>query len=134
VLFSPMAGPPRQADVAPAVVVRWGRAVTLAGEAFPMPGHAVVTSRSSGRRPHYALVCFSAAPLAVPKVTPTFHVGWLRNLVSGRPVGASQVTAVVAYEGEGRPAMGRAYQVALRARLVYPHVVQLRDPVALVAG
>jgi hypothetical protein len=126
VLFSPIAGSPRLADVAPAAVVGWRRAVTLPGasiwdfrwEAFPLPEHAVVTSRASGRA-HYALVCFSAAPLAVSGEEVTLDVGWVRNLVSGRPVGASQVTAVVTYK-EASAAMGRVYPVAMQARLVHP--------------
>jgi hypothetical protein len=50
----------------------------------------------------------------------------LENLVSGRPLGASQVTAVVR-KAQERPD-GNKYVVALRASLVPPYFVRLRDP------
>ncbi len=51
----------------------------------------------------------------------------LENLVSGRALGASQVTAVVSKaQGEST---GSEYVVALRASLVSPYFVRLRNPV-----
>jgi hypothetical protein len=47
--------------------------------------------------------------------------------VSGNPLGASQVTAVVE-RLSGRDD-GRQYVVALRARLVAPYFIKLLDPV-----
>ena len=53
----------------------------------------------------------------------------LRNLVSGRPVGASQVTAVVERFTVSSEVSATSYVVRLRARLVAPYFVRLTDPV-----
>jgi hypothetical protein len=55
----------------------------------------------------------------------------LRNLVSGRSVAASQVTAVVERSDEASEASGTTYLVRLRARLVAPYFVRLTDPVVV---
>jgi hypothetical protein len=52
--------------------------------------------------------------------------GGLRNLRSGKPLGASQVTAVVQRTNDE---CGTEYVIALRARLVEPYFVRLADPV-----
>jgi len=52
----------------------------------------------------------------------------LRNLLSGSALGASQVTAVVENLA-GRDGGGTEYAVALRASLVAPYFLRLRDPV-----
>lgn len=76
-------------------------------------------------RAHYALVCYSSEPLAL---SDHGHLafGALHNLRSGARIGASQVTAVVVRD-EGC-SDGPEYQVALRARLVAPYFVVLREP------
>jgi hypothetical protein len=53
----------------------------------------------------------------------------LRNLRSGAPIGASQVTAVVRrIERFAAEAAARCYRVALRASLVWPYLIRLADP------
>jgi hypothetical protein len=133
VLFSPMKSAPKRQDVLPPAVAAWTSGETLDGDVYCLPEHSLVTSRFDPALPketHYALVCFSRGP-----ITPTHPVGKiafaaLRNLLTGRPIGASQVTAVVqALEGD----LGRSqtYDVAIRAELVYPYFVKLRQPLAL---
>jgi hypothetical protein len=56
------------------------------------------------------------------------HFGELRNLVSGRRLGASQVTAVVTRELEAAAAKAATYIVALRATLVEPYFLRLASP------
>jgi len=132
-LFSPIAGPPRPADASPTYVVAWTQGETLWGDSHPVPDHSLVTSRLAGPsdgRAHYALVCFSSEPLALSPEGPPLAFDSLRNLLSGRRVGASQVTAVVRRE-PGRALPGRQYTVALRAQLVYPYFLRLTHPVAL---
>ena len=132
VLFSPMRGKPRPQDAAPSRIVRWLAGETSDGEQFDLPSTAYVTSRSSGdgsRKSHYALVCASPVPLSLSDLG-SLRFGALRNLRSGRPVGASQVTAVVERFENGDIA-GAEYRVALRATLVFPHFVRLRDPVVV---
>ena len=124
VLFSPMRSRPRALDVAPDAVVRWRAAETLAGERVELPTAVCVTSRA-GRSAHYALVCASALPLT-PNELGRVRFGGLRNLRSGNPLGASQVTAVVKCVDDAR---GAEYVVTLRASLAAPYFVRLRDPV-----
>jgi hypothetical protein len=63
----------------------------------------------------------------------TLDVGELQNLLSGRPVGASQVTAVVRHAARGGTRI-RAYRAILRASLEPPFFVRLRSPVSLSAA
>ena len=72
---------------------------------FALPAHSRVTSKfdPSGRKfNHYALVCFSDTPLLPLRNENKIAFIQLRNLRTGRPVGASQVTAVVQRVNEGR--------------------------------
>ena len=133
VLFSPIKGPPKSLDVAPASVVAWALGETLDGSAFALPQYSLVTSRynpCSPGRVHYALVCYSERPLGSSGAAARLEMGGLRNLVTGRRVGASQVTAVV--QRDGPPAgICAPYPVAVRAKLVKPYFIRLRSPVLL---
>jgi hypothetical protein len=126
VLFSPIVSRPRPIDVHPPVLVRWRAGMTLAGDRIALPETARVISGPS-KATRYALVCASEQPLHVGDYG-RLDFAALRNLVSGNPVGASQVTAVVE-RGVQRQAGGRLYVVALRARLVAPYVIRLMDGV-----
>jgi hypothetical protein len=130
VLFSPMRSRPRAADVRPSAVARWTTGESLWGDVFDLPATVRVTSRHDPARGrgHYALVCRSSRPLD-PADHGTVQFECLRNLASGSPLGASQVTAVVERLA-GHPS-GVAYTVALRAELVAPYFVRLRDPVGV---
>jgi hypothetical protein len=55
----------------------------------------------------------------------------LRNLVSGHPVGASQVTAVVERVADDLETQNGMYVVRLRARLVEPYFVRLVEPIVV---
>ncbi len=129
VLFSPIKNPPRPVDVRPSAVVAWTIGETLDGETYRLSRHSLVTSRydpSSPRNCHYALVCSSSQPLSAGGIGPTLAFESLCNLLSGRRIGASQVTAVV----ERRPSVGgRQYVVAFRARLIWPYFIRLSTPV-----
>lgn len=131
VLFSPIKSRPRRVDVAPEWVVQWTSAEALSGRVFELPAYARITSRwdpARSARCHYALVCSSADPLSITDAG-RLRFSALRNLRSGAPLGASQVTAVVHLidpaneDGE--------YTVAFRAALVAPYFVRLRQPVPL---
>ena len=131
VLFSPIKSRPRQVDVAPRSVVRWTLAEGLSGDTFELPSHANVTSQWDPNRParaHYALVCSSAEPLKIADAG-RLSFGALRNLRSGAPLGASQVTAVV--HRADRSHGGNEYPVAFRAALVAPYFVRLGRPMPL---
>lgn len=129
-LFSPIKSRPRKVDVSPPDVVRWTTATDLWGSRFDVPAGTQITSRWNRERPrlaHYALVCASAEPLR-PSRLGRLSVRKLRNLCSGAPPGASQVTAVVSRSDESEHAK-RDYTVVLRARLVTPYFIRLGDPV-----
>jgi hypothetical protein len=131
VLFSPMKSAPKCKDVAPAAVATWTSATGLDGRSFELPGNSVVTSRFdilAPKKGHYALVCYSEAPLALDRGEGTLSFNKLRNILTGRPVGASQVTAVVEHSVDSCLDL-TTYDVAIRASLIAPYFVRLADPV-----
>ncbi|MFL5914864.1 MAG: hypothetical protein ACJ752_04405 [Gaiellaceae bacterium] len=124
-LFSPIKSRPRSEDVAPQRIVRWREAITIAGDRITLPDTVCVTSRQS--RSHYALVCSSTEPLQVATFG-RLHVSELRNLESGKPLGSSQVTAVVTHRSDSGAHRDGGYVIALRAFLVEPYFVRLATP------
>ena len=127
-IFSPISSPPRTVDVNPSEVVRWTEAETLDGEPFVLPRGSVVTSRGGlKKRIHYALVCYSERPIEIAGECGQLFAGTLRNLVSGRQVGYSQVTSVVrSLDSQER---GRSYPISMRIKLVPPFFVKLLSPI-----
>ncbi len=133
VLFSAIKSTPKTCDVNPPAVAAWTDARGLRGESFTLPEQALVTSRfdpASPKRMHYALVCYSEQPLVLSRSCASIQFQRLRNLVTQRPVGASQVTAVVEYGGGGSD-HSQGYDVAIRARLVAPYFIRLHQPIPL---
>jgi hypothetical protein len=133
VLFSSIKSRPRMQDVEPPLVVAWTTAIALDGSPYQMPDQALVVSRYDPLAPrtaHYALACHSLSPLDSPLSAKPIALDALRNLLTGRPVGTSQVTAVV--ERVAHTALDSlTYQVAMEAELVPPYFVELRNPIAL---
>jgi hypothetical protein len=130
VLFSPIASAPRGCDVSPGEVVVWTEAQTLDGDRFDIPAGSLVTSRGgSGRKFHFALVCFSERELQLADSRGTICSAALRNLASGKQVGSSQVTSVV--ENGAQKEKGRNYPVAMRIELRAPYFVRLSNPVCV---
>lgn len=135
VIFTPIKSAPRQKDVRPKEVVRWTRAVGLDGRTFELPPGAVITSRfdrASPKPAHYALVCVSEVALDhVPEEPGSLEHDEVENLLTGRPVGASQVTAVVRRKPCANRVRKRTYRVSLRARLAPPFFLRLTVPATL---
>ena len=131
VLFSPTKTKARVEDADPDRVVAWTRAETLEGNDFQLPSASLVTSGLNSPRKvtHYALVCQSDLPL-VPESGCSLDFHALRNILTGQPIGASQVTAVAEYTVSTSQS-AREYSVALRAHLVPPFFIKLRGPVPL---
>ncbi len=133
VLFSPIKSTPRRDDVEPESVVAWTAAAGLDGEPYRLPLWSLITSRFNiGRPRHYALVCrrdsslvdgFDTAEPTAEKIA----IGELTNLLTGRPLGSSQVTAVVRRCARYTPSTAE-YSVNLRAKLVPPYFIQLSAP------
>lgn len=132
-LFSPIKSAARTSDVEPAALAAWVAGETLEGTPYTLPDHSLVTSRydpSAPKQTHYALVCFSEEPLSVSRLIGTIDAGSLRNLLTARRVGASQVTAVVQQHSTHQTS-GRVYDIAMRVRLIYPYFIALKSPVLL---
>jgi hypothetical protein len=135
ILFSPIKSVPRPEDVSPTAIVAWTKGEALDGSAFSLPEHSLVTSRFDPvamKTAHYALVCCSSTALTVRDSGETIAFDALRNVLTGRPIGASQVTAVVRC-AEFDSSTGKTYNVSLRAQLVQPYFLRLRVPVELPA-
>lgn len=132
VLFSPMISKAKAIDSAPNETVVWSTFVDAYGEEHPLPEHILVTSRStlpSGRRKefHYALVCRSHNSLVTSgqlSVDPTS----ICNFATNKPLGASQVTAIVRNNTERQAVGGKVYPVSFFAELVQPYFVRLSSP------
>lgn len=129
VLFSPIKSRPRSVDVDPPTLVQWVVGETLTGERLELPPSVRVIGRGGASvvPPHYALVCSSDDPLVLGDFGKV-RFGEVRNLLSGKRLGTSQVTAIVRYLGKGA-GTDHGYRVALRARLTPPYFVRLRDPI-----
>jgi len=128
VLFSPIRSAAAEIDRKPAGVLLWLDVLGPNGPQ-PLPRAAWVTSRSSTAKGatkahHYALFCHSADELE-PGDFGAIQFAELRNMATLRPVGFSQVTAVVSRSGE---LSGREleYRVVLSAQLAAPFLEDLR--------
>ncbi|WP_199545057.1 hypothetical protein [Paraburkholderia kururiensis] len=135
-VFSPMLSKPKSIDTEPGEVVLWNSWVDGSGQARTLPLHTFVTSRAflpSGRRKdsHYALVCTSSAQLAATGCQLTVPSGALRNIVTGKALGASQVTAVVSFSPDQLHTTGKSYPVSFVVQLEAPFFVRLANPVSL---
>jgi len=134
VLFSPIKSAPRRDDVSPESVVAWTAAAGLDGEPYRLPLWSLITSRFNVGRPrHYALVCRSDSSLVngpAEQTTDKIAIGELTNLLTGRPLGASQVTAVVRRRAQYAPVTAE-YSVNFRAKLAPPYFIQLSDPLPI---
>ncbi|MFB9128615.1 hypothetical protein E2553_24630 [Paraburkholderia dipogonis] len=132
VLFSPMISKAKAIDSTPDETVVWTAYVDTYGEEHPLPEHALVTSRAtlpSGRRKesHYALVCRSPISLATTgqlSVDPNS----ICNFATNKPLGASQVTAIVRNNRDRQATAGKVYPVSFSAELVQPCFIRLSSP------
>ncbi len=130
-IFSPILSKPRQIDVAPGAVAIWTRARTADGCGWTLPAGSMVTShagRATGQ--HYALVCRSDRRLSLSNDTPQFRMSELANLRTGRPIGASQVTAIVRSGYSGRES-GPVYRAAMMVELAAPYIIALQAPIVV---
>lgn len=133
-VFSPIQSVPRREDATPESVVAWSEAQTLSGEKYRLPQRSLITSRIDPLRPklkHYALVCCRKIPIAIGAPYEHLQFSGLRNLLTNRPVGASQVTAVVHMTPSSSEEKSRSYNVAFRAFLTPPYFIELTTPVPL---
>ncbi len=132
VIFSPMLSRAKQIDINPSAVAVWTHWEDQRGITHMLPQHMLVTSRAtlpSGKlkKNHYALVCKSDQPLKDSKISAVRHA-LARNVTSNKPVGASQVTAVVKMVDNEGSIDGPSYKVSFDAHLQYPYYIKLVNP------
>jgi hypothetical protein len=92
VLFSLMLSRPKTTDVKPEAVYVWTQ-WEADGDYRDVPAHVLTFSRAHGRKIHHALVCRSSAPLTL--LSQPFNPRCCRNHPTGKPLGDSQVTALL---------------------------------------
>lgn len=135
VLFSPMKAAAAKKDAEPTELVMWCDGIGFDGLPYALPDASLVTSRHDRLRPnprHFALVCYKDSPLLDESIASSeVSLESIRNLKTGTPLGASQVTSVVRVVNAAGG--GTRYPVVARARLVYPFLVRLTSRVAVPA-
>ena len=138
-IFSPMPSKPKVIDAAPTGVVLWNAWVDAQGQTRQLPMNYFVTSRASlpsGRKKenHYALVCFSDRALDAQQEDTCIFPSCLRNIITNKPLGPSQVTAVVRVLSQKDEICDtKSYAVSFTTELRPPYCVQLAQPVLLEA-
>ena len=133
VIFSPIRSAPRKVDVAPDNVVMWTMGETLEGTRYELPAGSLVTSSYRRRKNHYALVCASSKTLRIRPEGEIISFSRLRNLLTNKPIGASQVTAIVQQATHSSECIGLDYLAAIRAHLVDPYFIKLFEPVPILS-
>lgn len=135
--FSPMTSKPKTIDTTPNEVVLWNAWIDTQGRVRQLPIHCLVTSRASlpsGRKKenHYALVCFSDEKLNEQKGDMCIFPSCLRNMNTNKPLGASQVTAVVRVEERyEKICNNKSYSISFTTELKPPYCIQLAQPMLL---
>ena len=126
VLFSLMISRPKPEDENPESVFLWRDWKDAEGIVRNIPKHILEWSRGSpGKKVHYALVCYSAAPLAVVDHGP-FNPE-LCPQVGGKSPGNIQVTSLLK-TSMGDDHSSGPYHFGFRATLVEPWFVELVNP------
>lgn len=130
VVFSMMKSRPKSSDVAPSGLVVWRSYFDFDGEERALPANVLVTSGpKSGARAHYALMCHAEQPLKLADLGAFDPNAYLNVSEAARPVGASQVTALLRRVAGEQDNAG--YRINLRASLAKSSWVKLGKPLEL---
>ena len=134
-IFSLMKSKPKLADTNPSRVVAWTSYLDRDGRRWPLPYNSVVTSRGKtngvSKSSHYALICRSNTPLAIRRGVPFQSGAWRNAGRGGKPVGSSQVTALVEPSNAVDPISD--YESNILATLHADLWVRLAAPVTMTA-
>ncbi len=135
VVFSRILGAANLRDSRPSQVVMWLSSSGSSGRSLSLPPFVLVTSRAytqsgSLKQTHFALLCQSDASLT-PASDVELNFCKMRNLQTSRPLGYSQVTAVVEMSKENDSVPSKNYSVEFVARWQRPFVAKLTNPVTL---
>ena len=136
VIFSVMKSRPKARDVRPSAINIWNKYLDLSGVVQDIPDHVLITSRAvegeQSVRTHYALMCYSSAPLLIADHG-CFYPDDFRNFgETGGKIGASQVTVLL--QKVSAHNIDRGYQVNLRASLTGSYWVKLLEPTKVGIG
>lgn len=132
VVFSMMKSRPKSSDVTPSGLVVWRSYFDFDGVERPLPPNVLITSGpKASRRAHYALMCHADQQLKLADLGAFDPTAYLNVSEAARPVGASQVTALLRrVAGERENA---SYRINLRASLTQSSWVKLGRPLELTA-
>jgi hypothetical protein len=136
-LFSPASSNIKSVDRKREDVLLWNAWIDLNGQVRSLPPHTFITSRTtlpSGRRRehHFALVCSSPTELSIGSRVRAYPEH-LRNVSTGKALGAALSTAVVECIGRAGEQLGKSYPIALAVELEAPYFVRLTQPSLLKA-
>jgi hypothetical protein len=134
-LFSPGSSHSKPVDGKREDVLLWNAWIDVSGQVRPLPPHTFITSRKtlpSGRRRehHFALVCSSPVELSIGSRVRAYP-DQLRNVATGKTLGAALGTAVVECLGRTGEQTGKSYPIALAVELEAPYFVRLTQPSVL---
>lgn len=130
VVFSMMKSRPKAIDVTPKGIVVWRSYYDLDGVEQRLPPNVLVTSgsKTSGRS-HYALMCHADDGLELTDMGAFDPSAYLNVSEAARPVGASQVTALLRRVSSEVACGG--YRINLKASLAKSFWVKLGNPLEL---
>jgi len=134
VIFTKMKSKPKLIDEKPDSLLLWLTYIDANGIERPLPKYSLLTSRghtdtSKSKRAHYALLCAHKTPLKQMKDT-LLNSTELRNLITGKPVGYSQVTSVVKRVNESKDEE-KNYSIGFKAYLQNEGQVKLASAVRI---
>jgi hypothetical protein len=137
VVFSAMRSRPALVDQKPTGLLLWLSYIDEHDREVDLPMCSLVTSRSMtvGGRPkeaHYALVCSTKTTIGASPIG-DLDASELVNVLSGRPVGSTQITAAVTRSPKQQGSQS-TYQVNFVARLSGPGQVRLARHAPIVAA
>jgi hypothetical protein len=130
VILSLMRSVAHSRDSDPDSVLLWDQYIVPGTRKIvPVPAHAVVISRAHDqtgklKSSYHALVCAGGIPHH--SAGGAVNTAMLRN-IGGRPIGSSQITAVVECISDSQ-VTSRNYPITARANLVAPGAVRLTTP------
>ncbi len=125
VIFSEMTSAADKRDRSPEQVFHWRAWCDAEGKEHDIPAHVLEWSRGAeGKESHYALVCYSEAPLV--SGLQLFDAKACRNYLGNAP-GPRQVTQLLASGLDADHSDG-SYERGFRATLVSPWMVKMVSP------
>lgn len=128
VVFTPMLAKPKAIDISPDSLLAWLFYKDINGIIKELPESSIVISRGhtdySHKKKHYALLVSSKKSLLNQKIDEIIDYAQVRNFLSKKMVGFSQVTSIVSLHNSivGK---SKIYSIGMIADLISPFCVEL---------